>query len=192
MDGKESSWLLVISSWLKTAWEEKCGTGPGLVFRSKQEQAIQGMGFGANRVRIGILAVQGDFEAHAAMLEQLGVETLEVRQPADLENCDGLILPGGESTTQLQFLQEEGLSEEILKFAARRHFRDVRGRDSAGHRSLESKAGFVEAAGYDRAAQRLWAASCERCGSWPVEAEEGTARNGFHPRADYRAGRGGR
>jgi 5'-phosphate synthase pdxT subunit len=68
------------------------------------------------RVKIGILAVQGDFEAHAAMLEQLGVETVEVRKPADLES--GLILPGGESTTQLQFLQEEGLSEEILKFAA--------------------------------------------------------------------------
>jgi 5'-phosphate synthase pdxT subunit len=77
------------------------------------------MGFGAIRVKIGILAVQGDFEAHAAMLEQLAVETLEVRKPADLDNCDGLILPGGESTTQLQFLQEEGLSDEILKFAAR-------------------------------------------------------------------------
>jgi pyridoxal 5'-phosphate synthase pdxT subunit len=69
-------------------------------------------------VKIGILAVQGDFEAHAAMLERLGVETAEVRTPADLEGCDGLILPGGESTTQLQFLQEEGLGEVILKFAA--------------------------------------------------------------------------
>lgn len=69
-------------------------------------------------MKIGILAVQGDFEAHAAMLEQLGVESVEVRKPEDLESCDGLILPGGESTTQLQFLQEEGLSEEILKFAA--------------------------------------------------------------------------
>ena len=76
------------------------------------------IGTGASELKIGILAVQGDFEAHAAMLEQLGVETVEVRKPADLERCDGLILPGGESTTQLQFLQEEGLSEEILKFAA--------------------------------------------------------------------------
>lgn len=70
-------------------------------------------------MKIGILAVQGDFEAHAAMLEQLGAETEEVRKPADLDSCEGLILPGGESTTQLQFLQEEGLSEEILKFAER-------------------------------------------------------------------------
>jgi len=69
-------------------------------------------------VKIGILAVQGDFEAHAAMLAGLGVESVEVRTPADFEGCDGLILPGGESTTQLQFLQEEGLYEAIRKFAA--------------------------------------------------------------------------
>jgi 5'-phosphate synthase pdxT subunit len=72
-------------------------------------------------VKIGILAVQGDFAAHAAMLEGLGIETVEVRTPAGLEGCDGLILPGGESTTQLQFLQEEGLAETIKKFAAEGH-----------------------------------------------------------------------
>src|SRR6184192_852465 len=70
-------------------------------------------------VKIGILAVQGDFGAHAAMLEQLGAKTAEVRTPADLEDCDGLILPGGESTTQLKFLQEEGLADKIVKFAKR-------------------------------------------------------------------------
>ncbi len=68
-------------------------------------------------MRIGILAVQGDFEAHAAMLARLDAESVEVRTPGDLEGCDGLILPGGESTTQLQFLQEEGLAEAIAKFA---------------------------------------------------------------------------
>ncbi len=61
--------------------------------------------------------MQGDFEAHAAMLKDLGAETAEVRTVADLETCDGLVLPGGESTTQLQFLQEEGLYEAIRKFA---------------------------------------------------------------------------
>jgi pyridoxal 5'-phosphate synthase pdxT subunit len=69
-------------------------------------------------VKIGILAVQGDFEAHAAMLAGMGVDSVEVRTPADLDGCDGLILPGGESTTQLQFLQEEGLYQAIRKFAA--------------------------------------------------------------------------
>jgi 5'-phosphate synthase pdxT subunit len=64
------------------------------------------------------LAVQGDFAAHAAMLAGLGAETVEVRTVADLDDCDGLILPGGESTTQLQFLQEEGLFEAVKKFAA--------------------------------------------------------------------------
>jgi 5'-phosphate synthase pdxT subunit len=72
-------------------------------------------------VKIGILAVQGDFAAHAAMLESMGIETVGVRTPADMEGCDGLILPGGESTTQLQFLQEEGLAETIKKFAAEGH-----------------------------------------------------------------------
>jgi 5'-phosphate synthase pdxT subunit len=69
-------------------------------------------------VKIGILAVQGDFEAHGAMLRSLGAETAEVRTVADLKDCDGLVLPGGESTTQLQFLQEEGLHDAIRKFAA--------------------------------------------------------------------------
>jgi pyridoxal 5'-phosphate synthase pdxT subunit len=68
-------------------------------------------------VKIGILAVQGDFEAHAAMLAGMGVESVEVRTREDLADCDGLILPGGESTTQLQFLREEGLDRAIRKFA---------------------------------------------------------------------------
>ena len=77
--------------------------------------------FEDEQVKIGILAVQGDFEAHAAMLAGLDIDTVEVRSPADMEGCDGLILPGGESTTQLQFLQEEGLFETIQRFAADGH-----------------------------------------------------------------------
>jgi len=69
-------------------------------------------------VKIGILAVQGDFDAHAQMLAAMGVESVEVRTPADLADCEGMILPGGESTTQLQFLKEEGLEDSIRKFAA--------------------------------------------------------------------------
>lgn len=69
-------------------------------------------------MKIGILAVQGDFEAHAEMLRGLGVDTVEVRTVVDLQGCDGIILPGGESTTQLQFLQEEGLFDAIQKFSA--------------------------------------------------------------------------
>jgi 5'-phosphate synthase pdxT subunit len=67
---------------------------------------------------IGILSIQGDFAAHAAILQALGAQTLEVRTVADLRKSDALILPGGESTTQLQFLQEEGLFDAIRQFAA--------------------------------------------------------------------------
>jgi 5'-phosphate synthase pdxT subunit len=67
--------------------------------------------------RVGVLAVQGDFAAHIAMLEALGAETVEVRSVGDLENCDALVLPGGESTTQLQFMKEEGLFDAIRTFA---------------------------------------------------------------------------
>jgi pyridoxal 5'-phosphate synthase pdxT subunit len=72
-------------------------------------------------VKIGILAVQGDFAAHAAMLAGMGIDTVEVRTPGDLQGCDGLILPGGESTTQLRFLLEEGLAETIKGFVADGH-----------------------------------------------------------------------
>jgi len=51
------------------------------------------------------------------MLQQLGAETVEVRTVQDLEGCDGIVLPGGESTTQLQFLKEEGLFDAIRKFS---------------------------------------------------------------------------
>jgi len=66
--------------------------------------------------RIGILAVQGDFEAHGEVLSRLGVEHAFVRTPRDLAGLDGLILPGGESTTQLRFLSEEGLDKAIQEF----------------------------------------------------------------------------
>lgn len=67
--------------------------------------------------RIGVLAVQGDFAAHKRMLSRLGVDAVEVRRDADLEGLQGLILPGGETTTMLKFLTEENLSEPIRKFA---------------------------------------------------------------------------
>jgi pyridoxal 5'-phosphate synthase pdxT subunit len=52
------------------------------------------------------------------VLHELGAQTVEVRTVTDLEGCDGLILPGGESTTQLQFLEEEGLYDAIREFSA--------------------------------------------------------------------------
>lgn len=62
---------------------------------------------------IGILALQGGFEAHARMLSQLGVAWRYVRTPSDLDDVQGMILPGGESSTQLKLLQENGLFEAL-------------------------------------------------------------------------------
>ena len=68
-------------------------------------------------MKIGVLAIQGDYEAHGRMLERLGVEPVFVRTPADLEGIRGLILPGGESSTHMKVLTEEGLLEPLKKFA---------------------------------------------------------------------------
>ncbi|MHB8755417.1 MAG: Type 1 glutamine amidotransferase-like domain-containing protein, partial [Candidatus Acidiferrales bacterium] len=69
-------------------------------------------------MKIGILAIQGDFEAHARVLEKLGVKYVYVRAPGDLAGVDGLILPGGESTTHMKMLAETGLDAAIRKMAA--------------------------------------------------------------------------
>jgi 5'-phosphate synthase pdxT subunit len=73
----------------------------------------------AAKVKIGILAVQGDYEAHGKVLAGVGIEHVFVRTPADLAGVEGLILPGGESTTHLKFLQEEGLADAIRQFVAK-------------------------------------------------------------------------
>jgi pyridoxal 5'-phosphate synthase pdxT subunit len=62
---------------------------------------------------IGVLAVQGDFEAHRRMLEGLGAEVTEVRTPAQLEGLNGLVIPGGESTTITMGMERDGLDEAI-------------------------------------------------------------------------------
>jgi len=70
-------------------------------------------------MKVGILAVQGDFEAHAATLARMGVDYVFVRTLRGLEGVDAVILPGGESTTQWKFLVEEGLDKSLLEHAAR-------------------------------------------------------------------------
>ncbi len=67
-----------------------------------------------------MLALQGDFEAHRRALESSGAIGVEVRQLADLEQLDGLIIPGGESTTMLRLLNEEQLLEPLRSFGAKK------------------------------------------------------------------------
>jgi 5'-phosphate synthase pdxT subunit len=66
---------------------------------------------------VGVLALQGDFEAHGRMLRGLGADVREVRVPADLDGLDGLIIPGGESTTMTLGIEREGLAEPLRAFA---------------------------------------------------------------------------
>lgn len=68
-------------------------------------------------MKIGILAIQGDYEAHGRVLERMGVDYTFVRTPADMKGICGLILPGGESTTHLKILREECLLPEIQRFS---------------------------------------------------------------------------
>jgi 5'-phosphate synthase pdxT subunit len=68
-------------------------------------------------MRIGVLALQGDFIEHQIMLERLGVEVTQVRQPAHLSGLAGLIIPGGESTTIGKLAVDFGLIEPLRAFA---------------------------------------------------------------------------
>ena len=65
---------------------------------------------------IGVLAIQGDFDAHRRRLEQLGAQTLLVKKPEQLDAVDALVIPGGESTTFLKFLEQGGFLEKLRQF----------------------------------------------------------------------------
>src|SRR6201998_452127 len=67
---------------------------------------------------IGVLAIHGDYEAHKARLEQLGAEVLLVRKPEQLDAIDGIVIPGGESSTFLNFLAERGFLEKLRAFVS--------------------------------------------------------------------------
>ena len=68
------------------------------------------------RPKVGVLAVQGNFREHAAMLRRLGADVVEVRKPEELEGLDGLVVPGGESTTFMRLMRLYGLDEAVRAF----------------------------------------------------------------------------
>ncbi len=73
-----------------------------------------------HRPRIGVLAIQGDYAAHADALAEAGADPVQVRNPSELEGLDGLVLPGGESTTMLKFLERSSLFDAIKAFTTDR------------------------------------------------------------------------
>jgi 5'-phosphate synthase pdxT subunit len=73
---------------------------------------------GSRAPLVGVLALQGDFAAHTAMLAELGAAVREVRTVADLDGLDGLVIPGGESTTMTLGIEREGLADPLRALAA--------------------------------------------------------------------------
>jgi 5'-phosphate synthase pdxT subunit len=67
--------------------------------------------------RIGVLAVQGNFREHVSMLRRLGADAVEVRKPEQLDGLDGLVIPGGESTTFMRLMRLYGLDAAVREFA---------------------------------------------------------------------------
>jgi 5'-phosphate synthase pdxT subunit len=116
---------------------------------------------------IGVLALQGGFAAHKRILRSLDAEVREVRVPADLEGLDGLVMPGGESTTMTLGIEREGLAEPLRALAAagtpilgtcaglimldREHLQimDIEARRNAFGRQVRSFEADVELAGLD-------------------------------------------
>ena len=68
-------------------------------------------------MRVGVLALQGNFREHAAMLRRLGADVIEVRKPEQLDGLDALVIPGGESTTFTRLMRLYGLDEAVKRFA---------------------------------------------------------------------------
>src|SRR6476661_10469790 len=69
-------------------------------------------------MRVGVLAVQGNFREHAAMLRSLGADVVEVRKPEQLDGLDGLVIPGGESTAITRLMRLYGIDEALRSFDA--------------------------------------------------------------------------
>ena len=74
----------------------------------------------SDQLTIGVLALQGDYDAHRQTLNRLGVRNVLVRKPEELDRIDGLVIPGGESSTFLKFLEREGFLTKLREFVAQK------------------------------------------------------------------------
>lgn len=134
------------------------------------------------RRRIGVLALQGGFAAHARAVEEIGASAVLVRTPADLAGAEALVLPGGESTVQLRLLATSGLETPLREFVA------------AGRPVLATCAGLILAASrVSDPAQRSfgWIDVGVSRNAWgrQVASFEATSDDGAHPLVFIRAPR---
>ena len=81
-------------------------------------------------MKIGVLALQGDFDAHRKRLEELGAEVVLIKKPEQLDEIDGLIIPGGESGTFLKLLGEARIRKAEAVRSSEANLRNLRRRDS--------------------------------------------------------------
>ena len=138
-------------------------------------------------MKIGILSIQGDFAAHAAMLQTLGAETLEVRTVADLRKSDALSFPAARAPRNSNSCRKKVSSTPFANsppkatpssapapapFSSRPTSKILRNAHSLS--------------GHDRSSQWLWPPTCQRCFLWTHHAEKRSARNGFYSRPHHR------
>jgi 5'-phosphate synthase pdxT subunit len=91
---------------------------PRQAMATKAAQASRESAANGKSITIGVLALQGDYAAHARAFESRGVRTVLVRKPEELPALDGLVLPGGESTTMLKFLEKGGFFDLLAKYVS--------------------------------------------------------------------------
>src|SRR4029077_5040599 len=95
-------------------------------YRDARDRHLQAAGIGADAnpglvmKKVGVLALQGDFEAHSRALARAGAEPVLARTASDLQDLDGLVIPGGESTTMLKLLNAGGMVEPLIEFGRAR------------------------------------------------------------------------
>ena len=157
----------------------KASEGLGGAMQSLESRKLEdGAAAGQPRLVVGVLALQGDFEAHTKMLQGLGAETREVRVPADLEGLDGLVMPGGESTTMTLGIKREGLGDPLRAFVRDREAgaRHVRGDDHARPRAPRLH-------GHAVPAQRVRPPDPELRGGPGDPRDRRHGARGVHPRA---------
>ena len=137
-------------------------------------------------MKIGVLALQGDFEAHCEALRSAGAIPVEVRTAEELESVDGLVIPGGESTTMLKLLDVENLFEPSAEFGREKPiFGTCAGAILLANEVVNPAQRASRLDGSDCRAQRLRPADRQ---PHLEDRRRGTSRGGgIHPRADHPA-----
>ena len=142
--------------------------------------------------KIGILALQGDYAAHAAAIRRAGRDSFEARTVEDIEAADVMIMPGGESTVIGNLLVRFGFMDTLVRRIKRRHarLRDMRRADPSRRADRGTTATWYRPSRCRGQAQRLWSAGRQLPRKYPdLGVGRGTTRGRIHTRAQDRLAR---